>query len=178
MISAKSTLTEVAFEVCTTLDRKGFTAVLTGGSAATYYAPEAYQSLDLDFVLTFRGVGGEQALKNLGYRRKGDFYVHTVSPLSLEFPPGPLAVGEDQIAKWSTVRRRRQVLHVLTPYDSVRDRLASYLFWNDLAGLEQALAVHRAKPRAVKLTRLAEWCRREGHARKFELYEARYRSGG
>ena len=177
MITATSTLTEVAFEVCTALDKKGFTAVLTGGSAATYYAPEAYQSRDLDFVLTFRGTDGEQALKDLGFRRKGDFYVHDVSPLPLEFPPGPLAVGEDHITRWSTVRRRKQVLHVLTPFDSVRDRLASYLFWNDLAGLEQALAVHRAKRRSVRLNRLAAWCRREGHGKKFELYEERYRAG-
>ncbi len=27
-------------------------AALTGGSAATFYAPDAYQSRDLDFVIT------------------------------------------------------------------------------------------------------------------------------
>lgn len=151
MISATSTLTEVAFEVCTALDKKGFTAVLTGGSAATYYAPEAYQSRDLDFVLTFRGVDGEQALMDLGYHRKGDFYVHNVSPLPLEFPPGPLAVGEDHIAKWSTVKRRKQVLHVLTPFDSVRDRLASYLAKpleesDERRVIEQCLELGQARP--------------------------------
>lgn len=43
MISASSTLTDVAFAVCTALAEKGFVAVLTGGSAATYYAPEAHR---------------------------------------------------------------------------------------------------------------------------------------
>ena len=41
VINASSTLVEVAFEVCTALDASGYTAVLTGGSAATFYAPAA-----------------------------------------------------------------------------------------------------------------------------------------
>lgn len=49
-ISANTPLFEVAMAVCSALDRAGITAVLTGGSAATYYAPEAYQSSDIDFV--------------------------------------------------------------------------------------------------------------------------------
>jgi hypothetical protein len=53
MIEGGSSLVDVAFAVCTALDRDGITAVLTGGSAATFYAPEAYQSEDADFVLSF-----------------------------------------------------------------------------------------------------------------------------
>jgi hypothetical protein len=96
--------------------QKGFVAVLTAGSAATYYAPGAYQSLDLDFVLTFRGSNGEEALTSLGFKRKGDYYVHPVSRFSLDFPPGPLAIGDDLIktgkrshegTRCSTSSRRR-----------------------------------------------------------------------
>jgi hypothetical protein len=76
VIRRTSTLAEVAFAVCTALERSGFRAVLTGGSAATYYAPEAYQSGDLDFVITLRGKEGEKALASLGFERKGDFYRH------------------------------------------------------------------------------------------------------
>lgn len=72
MITATSTLTDVAFAVCTAMDGAGFTVVLTGGSAATYYAPEAYQSRDVDFVITLRGKAGEKALESIGYKRKGD----------------------------------------------------------------------------------------------------------
>ncbi len=173
MITAKSSLTDIAFEVCTALGRQRFTAVLTGGSAATYYAPNAYQSLDLDFVITFRGADGEKALHDLGFRRKGHFYVHARSAFSLDFPVGPLAIGEDLVTSWDTIRRRGKVLHLLTPTDSCRDRLASYLFWNDLAGLEQAIAVYAAQKKRVSLKSIAEWCRREGQGQKFELYERR-----
>lgn len=174
MITAKSSLTDVAYAVCTALDRVGYRAVLTGGSAATFYAPEAYQSFDLDFVLVFSAdAGGAEALRALGFSERGGTYRHARSRFSLDFPRGPLAIGDELITAWSTVRRRREVLHVLTPTDSCRDRLASWLFWNDFAGLEQALAVWRARRDDVDLKVIARWCRAEGQARKFELFSSR-----
>lgn len=174
MIDEKSSLTDVAFAVCTALANAKTTAVLTGGSAATFYAPEAYQSLDLDFVLALSATGSATAIESIGFRRKNNFYVHPRSRFSLDFPPGPLAVGEDLITDWATERRGEEKLFVLHPFDSCRDRLASWLFWNDFSGLEQALAVHRAQAKRIKLSDLKTWARREGHAKKFELYEARY----
>jgi len=176
VIAASSTLTEVAYEVCTALGRAGFTAVLTGGSAATFYAPEAYLSDDLDFVLALRGTNGESALRQLGYERRGDFYLHASSRFLLEFPPGPLAVGDELVRTWSTHRHRGKVLHVLTPTDSCRDRLASFLFWNDFRGLEQALHVYRAQRRKVDLGSINAWCTRERQPDKFELFEHRLRA--
>jgi hypothetical protein len=173
VIGPTSSLTDVAFAVCTALERTGFHAVLTGGSAATYYAPDAYQSGDLDFVLTLRGAGGEAALVSLGFSRKGDFYRHPHTHFLLEFPNGPLAVGDDLIKSWSTARRGDEVLYVLSPTDSCRDRLASFLFWNDFSGLEQALAVHHARANEVDLNVIEDWCRREGHSKKFGLFVSR-----
>ncbi|MBN9688532.1 MULTISPECIES: hypothetical protein [unclassified Corallococcus] len=173
MISPTSSLTDIAFAVCTALERNGFQAVLTGGSAATYYAPDAYQSGDLDFVITVKGTGGEAALAALGFIRKGDFYRHPRSHFLLEFPSGPLAVGDDLIRSWSTARRDDEVLHVLSPTDSCRDRLASFLFWNDFSGLEQALAVFHARSKEVDLNVIEDWCRRERHSQKFGLFASR-----
>jgi hypothetical protein len=173
VIGPTSSLTDLAFAVCTALDRKGFHAVLTGGSAATYYAPDAYQSGDLDFVITLKGTEGEAALVSLGFVRKGDFYRHPRSQFLLEFPNGPLPVGDDLIKSWSTVRRGDEVLYVLSPTDSCRDRLASFLFWNDFSGLEQAIAVFHARPNEVELNVIEDWCRREGHSQKFALFASR-----
>lgn len=172
MITGSSSLSDVAFEVCTALDSAGFTGVLTGGSAATFHAPAAYQSKDLDFVLAIQGKGGEEALKSIGFRRKGDFYVHDRTHLTLDFPRGPLAIGDDLVTKWDTEKKGKALLHVLSPTDSCRDRLASFLFWNDFAGLEQALAVAAAKP-TVELDVIRDWCIREGHEEKFEVFAAR-----
>jgi hypothetical protein len=86
VITALSTLTDIAFAVCTALERAGFVAVLTGGSAATFYAPDAYQSKDLDFVITLRGQAGEEALKAIGFdpllvaATSADFHLQASSP--------------------------------------------------------------------------------------------------
>jgi hypothetical protein len=146
---------------------------MTGGSAATFYAPRAYLSDDIDFVIAARGVGGEDALKKLGYRKKGDYYVHALSRFPLEFPPGPLAVGDDYVESWKTFRRKRQLLHVLSPTDACRDRLASFLFWNDFRGLQQALDVCRAQHKKVDLEIVRSWCLRERQAEKFRLFKQR-----
>jgi len=146
---------------------------MTGGSAATYYAPRAYVSEDIDFVLTLVSCGGEEALAKLGYRRKHDFYIHPDSRFPVEFPPGPLAIGDDLVETWTTIRRRGQLLHVLTPTDSCRDRLASFLSWKDFNGLEQALEVCRSQGPKVNLKQVREWCLRERKANEFELFRRR-----
>ncbi|NPC78398.1 hypothetical protein HPC49_09080 [Pyxidicoccus fallax] len=124
-------------------------------------------------MITLRGTGGEAALAALGFFKKGDFYRHPLSHFLLEFPRGPLAVGDDFIKNWSTVRRNDEVLYVLTPTDSCRDRLASFLFWNDFSGLEQALAVFHARANEVDLNVIKDWCGREGHSQKFSLFASR-----
>ena len=53
-------------------------------------------------------------------------YRHPGTPLTLEFLDGPLAVGGEVVSTWgfgSTLRAK--VLHIITPTDCVRDRLAA-----------------------------------------------------
>ena len=173
MIRPSSTLTDVAFTVCTALHRAGYTVVMTGGSAATFYAPRAYLSDDIDFVITLKGTGGEDALRQLGYHRKGDYYVHASSRFPLEFPPGPLAIGDDPVDSWKTFRRKKQLLHVLSPTDACRDRLASFLFWNDFRGLQQALDVCQAQRKRIDLDVVRKWCSREHQTEKFQFFKQR-----
>lgn len=173
MIVTSSTLTDVAFYVCTALHQHGITAVLTGGSAATFYAPEAYQSRDLDFVITVWAADGEHALLAAGFRRERDCYVHPATHYPVEFPRGPLTVADDLIRTWNTVHRDIEVLHVLSPTDSVRDRLAAFLFWNDWSGLEQALAVAWVRL-DVDHAIVEDWCRRSGQIAKWDVFADRY----
>ncbi len=176
-IDAKTSLPEVATAVCTALDRAGVTAVLTGGSAATYYAPDAYQSADIDFVAVkfARLRGGTQVddqLATLGFRREFDCYRHAQSPFPIEFPPGPLAVGREILSNWRTVRRAEEVLHVLHPTDSVKDRLAAFIHWHDRAGLSQALAVAWSCRDEIDLDSIAAWADGErGRAKFMEFLE-------
>ena len=61
----------------------------------------------------------------------------------------------------------------MSPTDSCRDRLASFLFWNDFSGVEQALAVLRAYSTEVEFDAIRAWCKREGQLEKFSIFESR-----
>lgn len=171
-----SSLAEIAFEVCTALDAAGITAVLTGGGAATVHAPEAIQSYDLDFILQFMAASfppDEQPLIDLGFFRKvrSAMYRHLETRLTVEFPPGPLAVGDDLITQWQTLRRNDRVLYVLSPTDSVRDRLAATIHYRDSSSLEQAVSVARLHD--IDLPLVEAWCAREGGSAQFAAFLVR-----
>jgi hypothetical protein len=173
VITESSSLVDVAFAVCTALDRTGWKVVLTGGSAATFYAPEAYESRDIDFVITFQGQRGDETLLDLGYRKVGDYYEHERAPFPIEFPAGPLMIGDELITRWNTSRRDEEILHILSPTDSTRDRLAAFLHWNDFSALEQALAVCTAQRPEIDLDLIRAWCVHEGQLDKYELFRSR-----
>jgi hypothetical protein len=173
-IESDTPLRDVAFEVCTALDRAGTTAVLTGGAAAALYAPEAIQSYDLDFILHLGGSGGApvRALEALGYRRTGEHYTHVVNRFILEFPQGPLAIGNELIKTWDTLREGDRVLYILSPTDSCRDRLAAFFHFRDRSALESARAIYAAQAERIDLARIRRWSRREGAAKGFKEFEA------
>ncbi|GAC1590809.1 MAG: hypothetical protein NVS3B28_18100 [Candidatus Velthaea sp.] len=68
MITAASTLSDVCFAISAALEARGISSVLTGGSAAALYAPQAYMSDDADFILdtddpldeVFNGIGADR----------------------------------------------------------------------------------------------------------------------
>ena len=175
MIREKSTLREVAFEICTALEKIGVTAVLTGGSAATVYAPQAYQSRDLDFIVQFHKESARpgETLKKLGYSLRGQYYEHVSNSLTLDFPRGPLMIGSDYVQNWDTLRQGNRLLHILSPTDCCRDRLAGFLFWNDFSALGQALAVARIKKSQIKMKTIRSWCIHEDAQEKFEEFARR-----
>lgn len=163
MISADASLIDVAFAACTALDRAGFTAVLCGGSAATFYAPDAYMSADADFVLAADAPRRELSpvLAAIGFQESGRIYVHDAVVWTVDFPAGPLSVGRDIIVSWDTARREDEILHVVTPTDCVRDRFMHYFAWNDYSGLTQAVAVARAQQDRVDLEAFRAWTNAE-----------------
>ena len=108
-ISPDTPLREVAFVVCTALEHVGVTAVLTGGAAATIWSGDLYQSHDCDFVIQFHDTNApaEAVLLELGYVESGGVYRHRESLFTLEFPPGPLSVGDEILTHWDRSEERR-----------------------------------------------------------------------
>ena len=143
-------------------------AVLTGGSAATFYAPEAYASLDADFILIRDDPLSDVAvaLQTIGFERDGRsrIFTHPASQFTLDFPKGPLSVGGEYIHETDIIEREGLRLRVLTRTDCIRDRLAHFYFWRDYTALNAAVAVAAASPDDVDFNLLRTWTERESSA--------------
>ena len=94
-------------------------------------------------------------------------YAHPDVPFTLEFVPGPVAIGDEIVSNWNTVEREGMRLHVISAFDCVRDRMAAAIHWRDPDSARQAAAV--AKAHAIDLASLEEWCRAEGGTTTFAL---------
>lgn len=167
-LEAGARLADVAFAVCSALARAGETAVLCGGSAAAFYAPGGHVSRDVDFVLhgaaTRRSV--DRALAQVGYERasEGWWYGHPHLSFTIDFPVGPLAIGREEITGWRTERRGDELLHVLTPFDVLRDRFLHYWAWGDETAFAIALQIAQHHPRDINLAHFRAWTEREMQA--------------
>jgi hypothetical protein len=171
MIDNTTSLEDVAFAICTELNIRGLKVVLVGGSAATYYAPEAYQSSDADFVAQFVADKENEtklvaAMNDLGYELKGNSFHHPRNPFTVEFPKGPLGIGGDDVG-FDTIDRGSELLYIISATDCVRDRLCHYFYWNDRTALRAAVDVSLAVPDAVDLKLIRTWSAREGHVRGY-----------
>lgn len=171
-LTAKSTLADVAVAVGDALRQAGIRGVLTGGACAHLYTAGAYASADVDFILTegSSAVALDEAMTSLGFKRRRDHYVHSANPFYVEFPRGPLGIGDDFRIRpvWRTRRGARTL--ALSATDACRDRLAAYYHWNDRQSLEVAIAI--AARNRVMLTKIRQWSIREGHADRFKVFAA------
>ncbi|MGE5362105.1 MAG: hypothetical protein ACM3NQ_24070 [Bacteroidales bacterium] len=127
-------------------------------------------SKDADFVLqsNVRQKALDEALREL--ERRGDRYVHPEVRLFIEFPPGPLSIGEDLAIRpvELTVAGIGPAL-ALSATDSCRDdRLAAFYHWNDRQGLR--LAVEIARKQAVDLDAVKAWSINEGMVENYEEF--------
>lgn len=70
------------------------------------------------------------------------------------------------------IREKDTLLKLLTPTDSVKDRLAAYFHWNDQQAFEQALMV--CKDQNVDIDNIQEWSRGEGMIDKFIQFKTEF----
>jgi hypothetical protein len=160
----------VAATVAGALAKAGIDAVLTGGACASIYTVGAYQSADIDFVLR-DGVPQralDAAMATVGFRRRHDRYVHSLSSFYVEFPRGPLSVGGEYRIRPSERTVGTQLLTMLSATDSCRDRLAAFIHWRDQQSLRTAATI--ALRNRVDLDTIESWCDREGSPEAFQAF--------
>ncbi|MDD2542131.1 MAG: hypothetical protein PHH28_13955 [Desulfuromonadaceae bacterium] len=164
---------ELAAFVADHLNNKGIDVVLVGGACISIYSENRYSSFDLDFIAT--GMSSRQkirsALAEINFVEEQRYFKNPETAYFIEFPSGPLAIGDKPPAKITTLRYSTGLLRLLSPTDSVKDRLAAYYHWKDQQSLEQAILV--ARDHLVDLDEIQRWSVNEGFAEVFNSIRER-----
>ncbi|MGB8990838.1 MAG: hypothetical protein WCD80_02170 [Desulfobaccales bacterium] len=165
---------ELAAFISSHLKHNGIDVVLSGGSCVSIYTENKYASLDLDFI-EFGSVGRrklKRILREIGFSEKDKYFINPETSIFLEFPSGPLSIGEEPIREIDTLKFPTGELRIISPTDCVKDRLAAYYHWGDRQSLEQAVLV--AKNNKIDLNELERWSSVEGKLFVFQEIRKRF----
>ena len=163
MITEKTTLGELATIVSDALERAGIVATLSGGAAVSIYAESRYVSEDLDFVTVALVSEMEAVLEPLGFTHTGrprlSVFEHPKTRWYLEFPPAPLSFGGTYVdpSQCALVETGLGSLRMITPTQSVMDRLIAAATWHEPQSLEQALLVAEHQHDNIDWDELDRW---------------------
>lgn len=161
---------ELAAYVQDRLLEEGIVVVLSGGTAASFYSNNKYISKDLDLINTNFAKRSKikSALEKIGFSEQGRYFINPATPFFIEFPDGPLSVGEEPVKVIDEFELATGTLRVISATDCVKDRLCAYYFWNDQQGLAQAILVSRSQ--AVDLRELNRWSKAEAKEQEFKIF--------
>jgi len=158
---------ELAAFVQSHLQKREIKVVLSGGACVSIYSSDRYVSKDLDLVnIHFakpRDISA--AMEEIGFQEDGQHFKHPDNEFFVEFPLGPLSVGEEPIKDIEERKLTTGVLRIISPTECVKDRLAAYYHWNDLQCLEQASLV--AGMNDIDLKEVERWSKVEGKIAEF-----------
>jgi len=160
-ISRDTSVEELAGFVAEHLRSHGIEVVLSGGALVGIYSAGEYMSKDIDLITFATTKALVPALAEIGFRKgPGRHFIHPDTDILVEFPRGPVAVGQEiikDIVQLDTLGGR---VGVLKPTDAVKDRLAGYLHWNHAASFAQAKLIaarHEVDPDVI-----VAWANNEG----------------
>ena len=150
------------------LKKKGINVVLSGGMSVQIYSANQYTTRDLDFVQTFFGKRDiiKAEMEAIGFHQQGRSFAHPDTHLFVEFPPGPLTVGDEPVKAFREIRYSTGVLTLISPTDCIKDRLTWYYHYGDQQCLDQAVMV--SQRHKIDLREVRRWSEHEGKLSEFE----------
>jgi hypothetical protein len=160
-------LGELAAYVSSHLRNNGIRAILSGGACVSIYSENRYQSFDLDFIenIASTRMRLKDVMEKIGFTEYNRYYKNPDTQFFVEFPPGPLSVGDEPAGKPFEISLDTGTLLLLSPTDCVKDRLSGYFHWNDKPCLDQAVLVAQKNP--VEINEIERWSKNEGKADEF-----------
>lgn len=158
---------ELAAFVCSHLKNHDIDVILTGGGCVSIHTDGNFISYDLDFIenLTSGRRNLKKVLSKIKFTEHNRYFQHPDTQFFLEFPTGPLAVGNEPPFKIMNLIFETGHLSILSPTDCIKDRLAAYFHWDDRQCLDQAIQV--ANNNEIDLKEIKRWAVNEGNEAKF-----------
>lgn len=138
------TLEETAAYICEKLKEKHIDVVLSGGSCMEIYTNSNFSSYDIDFIpnpsVTSKQI--EKTMLELGFEKTNSrYYKYENNPNYIEFPTGPVSLGNDLTKEFSELKTHVGTLTLLTPTDCIKDRLCALVYHGGAECFNQAVAV-------------------------------------
>jgi hypothetical protein len=170
-ISEQTTREQLAAIVVSKLGEHNIKAILVGGSVVSIYTANKYESNDLDFVSPSDHRKITTAMEELGFKAKGKDFYHPNTKLTVEFPARTLGIGDDM----PVIPEGQRVVDgitvtMLSPTQSIMDRLAGYFHCGDMQNLDQAVWIAEALPEQVSIERIIEFAKRERSEEKLKVF--------
>jgi hypothetical protein len=164
-------LTLVAAVISTALEREGMRPTLVGGGAVEFYAPGAYVTEDIDFVVEGRTRDAiDGVLRGLGFERRGRHWAR--KDLFVEVPASHL---EDAADEYDIGPFR---LRVIRKEHILGERMVGFRFWKSSAHAQQAIDLLAALGDELAEDELRTYLRREGAEDVLALLRDLTESGG
>ena len=106
---------ELAAYIQDSLDREGIKVVLSGGSAVSFYSSDKYVSRDLDLINANFAKRSRIRLvmEKIGFQEQGRYFINPETQFFVEFPDGPLSVGEEPVKEISEFELATGTLRVV-----------------------------------------------------------------
>ncbi len=163
-------MTELSAYICSELEKNNIEVVLSGGSCVEIYSRGDYTSYDLDLINRYNETFFKikDVMLNLGFKEEGKYFIHEDTKYFIEFPSGPLGVGDEPVNKIDKIDTKYGTLKLLTPTDCVKDRLAAYFHWDDEQSLTQAVWV--ASKNDIDIDNIKKWSIKEQSLEKFNKF--------
>jgi hypothetical protein len=174
MINTKTTLKELAFIVGDHLSKEGVHALLVGGGVVSIYTDNKYESYDLDFISPDSYKNLTKAMGKLGFKTEGRHFVHPDTIFFVEFPGSILIIGDEYQEAYDSITFKNKSLKIMSPTQSIMDRLAAFYHWDDRESLDQAVMIAEAQP--FSLNKVKTWSEKEGEPDKFLIFQERIRN--
>lgn len=163
---------ETAAIIYEMLKMKGIDVVLTGGSCMEIYTHSNYSSYDLDFIAnpSIKTSQIKEIMIEAGFEvTKGRYFQHKNTQYLVEFPTGPVNLGNEEPKEHNELKTHVGNLKLLTPTNCVKDRLCAFLYHDGSECFSQAIAV--AHKNEIDKNDLVNWAKREGPIMESVVHE-------